>query len=169
MAIHPDDLKLTAQRHHIKPSAMADLTLCSAAFDEDGKMSLDAWVKRWTDARPHAVEIEPDQDEANKLLTDLGAQAAYVKAHGLADAKAMMQKIGGALGQIQRPKAGEKADPKAPDVKDQSANPWSDRYRSPKTAEADRIGIIRRVGTAAAISMAAAAGKTIAGTPLRKR
>jgi hypothetical protein len=66
-------------------------------------------------------------------------------------------------------KAKSKAKNKDGDKDKPSSNPWSQNYKGSNPADAERIRIIKTLGTKAAASMATSAGADLAGRPLRSR
>lgn len=142
----------------IRKEALPDAWL---AYEEAGNdKPVTEWIEAARKPSPHWFAAITDGTE--RALFGLAAQGEYVREHGEAAARKFLAGHGLKLGEIKRPPKDEPAKTKGTD------NPWSDACKlSPADREAKMASIIRQ-GTKFAASMAASAGKTITGGPLRR-
>lgn len=153
---------------------------------------VDSWFVVQKEARPDLWSKDPAQAELDEATASL-AQAAFV-GRGSVDARGRLVKAVGevaadrlarlhgikgltdfkTIGKAPTEGDGEPDDKGKDTVADKgkgkpSTNPWSPNYRGSNPAEAERVRIIKSLGTRAAASMATSAGTDLAGRPLRQR
>ena len=130
-------------------------------------------ARKYLEAKPHwGVQAAPSDlaEQAFGANPTLKAQKMFLETECLGNAltaQAEARKWGTTLGSLKpgtRP--GKEQKPKKPAQEAVSKNPWLLREDDPKATEL-RVGIIKRLGTSVAASLAKSAGKTITGTPLR--
>lgn len=138
------------------------------ALDLDAMNSQWAESERTTDATAHrwVGGINSDEQLCREAFGDkpnLTAQGQLVSRYGKAFAEDAAARYGATLGSL---KPG--IDPNAKADTKGERNPWSAKFKGGDAA-AERIRIIKTLGTKAAASMASAAGADLAGRPLRGR
>ena len=135
-------------------------------------MDYEAAARKFLEAKPHWGKLEAPGDLAEQAFgptPSLKAQKMFLETECLGNvetANSEAKKWGTSLGSLKpgtRP--GKEAAPKKPAAEAISKNPWL-LPDGPEATER-RVGIIKRLGTTVAASLAKSAGKTIAGTPLR--
>ena len=126
-------------------------------------MSIREYHEAKRDSRPHwygEVSSSPIDD----VLTNLTAQGAWVREVGIHAAADVLKRHGLRPGQVFTVSA---ADKKAAQVGEN--NPYANNFRGTEEQRQARIAsLIKSGGTKLATSLAASAGKTITGAPLRR-
>jgi hypothetical protein len=128
------------------------------------------WIAKEKERHPHRFKgfTSANDDLLRRAFVDgnITAQGKVVEdfcGGDLARANEIAARFGSRVGQS---KPGTDPDAKAAAAKGEN-NPWSASYKG-ADAEAERIRLIRVLGTKSCASMAASAGTDIAGRPLRK-
>lgn len=161
----------------------AHLSLHDAIESADSEETIQAYIDDWFKERPHLFRVayvipKAMQQAAFGEHCTLKGQGDLIKRYGEAAAAEAARDWGTRLGSTkpgvdpnsnvtvaEAKKALAKAQAEAP-----SRNPWADAYPAKTPAErfAAQAGVIKAMGSKAAIRMARSAGKTLAGAPMRK-
>lgn len=164
-------LEAAAMRKGVVPSAVAELVeidTWAERFLVAGKTP-DEFIADLVKTRPHIMPEKLSTDEiarARVAFASLKGQGDYVKANGQAAAEKMALALGTKLGTISKTaEPVQRTDARATrDDATKSENPFK---RDPPDPN-EIAQLIKRIGTRAVAGLAAAAGKTIGGTDMRK-
>jgi hypothetical protein len=162
MPMLDNDIRALARLSGVREVAFEDVLV---NFPNNDSTSFADWLERIKPSRPHWFKPQTDGSDAEPALYKVEAQGQYVRDHGDLALMDLLRAHG-----LTEPGQTLKAKPvNAADIA-KSGNPWSNECKlSDPEREARKVSIIRRMGTRAASSLAASAGVTLSGAPLKRR
>lgn len=156
--ISEHDFKTICLGAGIRKEALADAFL---DYEENGgDKHVTEWIESARKPSPHWFDTITDGTEA--ALFNVTAQGEYVEKHGEDAAHKFLAGHGLKLGEVKKPTRTDAAKVKG------ANNPWAKEFSGTEAEREAKMASIIRQGTKFAASMAASAGKTITGAPLRR-
>ena len=166
--IEEKDAQLIGEVNGLYPSAYADALGRFAYEAPDEPFSV--WLPKQRENAPHWWKPEPKtpskEDEDAAVFHSADAQAAYAKANGADALAAKLAERELKPGHVLK-RTKEDAATTFEKNNKAASNPWHPQYRG-KNAEAERIRICTQSASLAS-RLAAAAGVTLSGQPLKKK
>ncbi|MGY3584328.1 hypothetical protein ACVIGB_006614 [Bradyrhizobium sp. USDA 4341] len=142
----------------VVPSAHPDVELQFESAGSDASFA--DWLQKQRSDKSHWFKLEAD--DGLEILYSLKAQADHVRQHGEAQTRALLAANGLTLGKI---KPRPSVDPAKLEA---SQNPWHSGFRGDRHAKIASM-IKSGMSMKAIAEIAAAAGRTISGDPIRSK